>query len=35
VLALILGAVLSVLWLFAVSRFLRADAWVVRDERAD
>jgi len=26
-LALILGAVLSVLWFFAVSRFLRADAW--------
>jgi hypothetical protein len=26
-LALLLGAILSVLWFFAVSRFLRADAW--------
>jgi membrane protein implicated in regulation of membrane protease activity len=25
--ALMLGAILSVLWLFAVTRFLRADAW--------
>ena len=31
VLALILGAVLSVLWFFAVSRFLRADAWANED----
>ena len=27
-LALILGGVLSALWFYAVSRFLRADAWV-------
>ena len=33
-LALILGAVLSVLWLFAVSRFLRADAWFDEDRSA-
>jgi hypothetical protein len=26
-LALLLVAILSVLWIFAVSRFLRADAW--------
>ena len=28
VLALVLGGVLSALWFFAVSRFLRADAWM-------
>jgi hypothetical protein len=33
-LALLLVAILSVLWLFAVSRFLRADAWGEDGSRA-
>ena len=34
-LALLLVAILSVLWFFAVSRFLRADAWGEEGSRAD
>ena len=34
-LALLLVAILSVLWFFAVSRFLRADAWGDEQSRAD
>jgi len=34
-LALLLVAILSVLWFFAVSRFLRADAWGEEQSRAD
>ncbi|MGH8824370.1 MAG: low temperature requirement protein A [Jiangellaceae bacterium] len=34
-LALLLVAILSVLWYFAISRFLRADAWGEEQSRAD
>jgi low temperature requirement protein LtrA len=34
-LALLLDVILSVLWFFAVSRFLRADAWGQEESRAD
>lgn len=34
-LALLLVVILSVLWVFAVSRFLRADAWGNEQDRAD
>ena len=34
-LALLLVAILSVLWIFAVSRFLRADSWGEEQSRSD
>jgi low temperature requirement protein LtrA len=33
-LALLLGAILSVLWLYVLGNFLRADAWIEEDRQA-